>query len=359
MPNTRHLNKLLEGAETWNRWRQRQPHTRPDLSGAFLHSVDLNFHGSRVPAVDPKGLRGPRGEVSLRGVNLAGAKLSSAMLIGVDGVGATFTEATLDFATLSDADLRGADFRGAHLVNVNLSGANLHLADFHGADLTAANLSRAIMIRTTLTGATLRGCRVYGVAAWDVSIDANTVQQDLVLTPTDESAVLVDDLELAQFIHFLLRNDRVRRAIDSITAKVVLILGRFTPERKPTLDSFRTALRARGYAPVIFDFDKPHSRDTHETVTLLARMARFVIADITDPKSIPQELVAIVEQLPSLPIQPILEEGREPWGMYDHIKRYPWVLPVRSYRAEPVTPAVHEAVIAAAEEGLAKIRRRD
>ena len=60
-------------------------------------------------------------------------------------------------------------------------------------------------------------------------------------------------------------------------------------------------------------------------------MARFMIADITEARSIPQELVSIVQQLPSLPVQPIIAEGSEPWGMYDHIRRYPWVLELRTY----------------------------
>ena len=44
---------------------------------------------------------------------------------------------------------------------------------------------------------------------------------------------------------------------------------------------------------MLFDFDVPATRDITETVSLLARMARFIIADLTDPSSIPKELEAI------------------------------------------------------------------
>jgi hypothetical protein len=60
-------------------------------------------------------------------------------------------------------------------------------------------------------------------------------------------------------------------------------------------------------------------------------LARFIIADISDPKSIPQELASVVPTLPSVPVQPLLQAGYEPWGMYDHIKRFPWVLPLVKY----------------------------
>ena len=52
------------------------------------------------------------------------------------------------------------------------------------------------------------------------------------LPPAYEAPSQVDDLEVAQFIYLLLNNQNVRQVIDTITSKIVLILGRFTPERK-------------------------------------------------------------------------------------------------------------------------------
>ena len=62
----------------------------------------------------------------------------------------------------------------------------------------------------------------------------------------------------------------------------MLILGRFTEERKAVLDAIRDELRRRDYIPILFDFDKPANRDLTETISLLARMARFIVADITE-----------------------------------------------------------------------------
>jgi hypothetical protein len=142
----------------------------------------------------------------------------------------------------------------------------------------------------------------------------------------------VDSLEVAQFVYLLLNNKKVRDVIDTIGKKAVLILGRFTPERKAVLDNIREALRQSGFLPILFDFEKPSTRDTQETIVTLAGMARFIIADITEPKSVPQELVKIVQTLPSVPVQPLLQAGCKPWGMYDHIERYPWVLPLVKYK---------------------------
>jgi hypothetical protein len=121
-------------------------------------------------------------------------------------------------------------------------------------------------------------------------------QQNLVITPEGEPEITVDNIEVAQFVYLLLYNQKIR-AIDAITSKAVLILGRFTHERKAVLDALRHELRKRDYLPILFDFDVPATRDITETVTLLARMSRFIIADLTDPSSIPKELEAVVPQL--------------------------------------------------------------
>jgi hypothetical protein len=88
---------------------------------------------------------------------------------------------------------------------------------------------------------------------------------------------------------------------------------------------------ARNYLPILFDFDKPTSQTTDETITLLARMSRFVIADISDAKSVLQELRAIVPNLPSVPVQPVITATQEEPGMFDFFRKFQWFLEVHHY----------------------------
>ena len=85
----------------------------------------------------------------------------------------------------------------------------------------------------------------------------------------------------------------------------MLILGRFTEGRIAVLDRLRDELRKRGYLPLVFNFDKPETKDFTETVRLLAGLSKFVIADLSGPKSAPYELGAIVSQT-MIPFQPKL-----------------------------------------------------
>jgi hypothetical protein len=144
----------------------------------------------------------------------------------------------------------------------------------------------------------------------------------------------------------MLHNEKLQRVIDTITSKVVLILGRFTPERKTVLDAIREELRNRHYVPILFDFDVPAGRDITETVSLLAR---FIIADLTEPSSIQKELEAVVPHL-AVPVQPLLGEGERPYSMFKDYWKYDWVLPVHRYDGlNSLLTTLADKVIAPAE----------
>ena len=129
----------------------------------------------------------------------------------------------------------------------------------------------------------------------------------------------------------MLNNPKIRDAIDTIAKKAVLILGRFTPERKVVLDALREELRKHGYLPMLFDFNKLSSRNLTETVRTLAHLSRFIIADLTDPSSIPYELGRIVPDL-AVPVQPVLLKEKKEFAMFiDLSNTYPWVLPIHYY----------------------------
>jgi hypothetical protein len=196
------------------------------------------------------------------------------------------------------------------------------------------------------------------VSVWGVKLDERTKQQNLLIEPPDEPAITVDNIEVAQFIYLLLHNQKIRDVIDTITSKVVLILGRFTVERKAVLDALREELRKRDYLPVLFDFDVPATRDITETVSLLARMARFIIADLTDPSSIPKELEAIVPAL-AVPVQPLLEGSSRPYAMFKDYWKYEWVLPVYRYEGlEPLLLTLADKIIAPAEAKAKALQER-
>ena len=210
---------------------------------------------------------------------------------------------------------------------------------------------------TNLTGADLIGSCVYGVSAWRLELEG-TKQENLVNTRDDEPPITVDNIEVAQFIYLMLHNEKIREVIDTIGKKAVLILGRFTADRKAVLDALREELRKRDYLPILFDFDVPATRGITETVSLLARMARFVVADITDAKSIPQELAMIVPDLPSVPVQPLLLEGSAEYGMFEHFRRYPWVLETYTYpSSERLIASLGERVIGPAESYAQSVRK--
>lgn len=371
MANQEHLQLLKQGKDTWHKWRLEHQGIQPDLNGADLSETNLRgtyLKGADLSGADLKKAKLEGANLSsailtganlssaflndayLKGADLSGANLiearligtylGNAKLIGVDLSRAYLHETNLTGADLSNTNLRKADLRGANLSGANICGANLQEANLYGAILYKADLSRANLYEATLCGATfvetnltaaiLTNCSVYGISVWKAELQ-DTMQDNLVITPDNEPTITVDNLEVAQFIYLLLNNKKIREVIDTIASKVVLILGRFTPRRKVILDALKEELRKQNYSPVVFDFDKPESRDFTETARTLAHMSRIILADITEPSSVPQELQAIVPDL-EVPVQPLLEEGEKQYAIFPDLRKYSWVFPVYHYK---------------------------
>jgi uncharacterized protein YjbI with pentapeptide repeats len=323
-----------------------------DLRGADLRRA--NLHGADLS------------EAKLQAADLRGADLHDADLHGADLSEAKLHRVNLSKANLSGADLREASLRGANLSGANLSGANMFRADLFKADLVEGDLCGANLIGANLTGANLveadfananlTSCYIYGVSAWKLKLDG-AQQKDLVITALGEATITVDNIEVAQFVYLLLHHQRIRDVIETITSKAVLILGRFTVERKAVLDTLREELRNRGYLPILFDFEGSVNRSTDETITLLARMARFVIADVSDAKSVLQELRGIVPNLPSVPVQPIIVSTQDEPGMFDYYRPYPWFLKTYRYATtHQLITDLSERVIRPAEIKVQELR---
>jgi hypothetical protein len=337
--NAEHLAKLKESVEAFNQWRTNNAEAKLGFREPLLSHADLS------------------------GADLNGAILKKAILIG-----ANLNRASLYKAKLNEANLSGADLQSANLTNAHLIGTNLHHADLRGAKLTRADLGGAILKGANLAGAdlskttlvdtnfeaaNLTSCSVYGISAWNVNLKDAT-QSNLLITPDGVSEIQVDSLDVAQFIYLLLNNERIRHVIDTITSKVVLILGRFTPERKAVLDAIRDKLRDKDYLPVLFDFEKPDNKDLTGTITTLANMARFIIADLTDPASVPHELATIVPGT-FVPVQTILLEGQKEYSMFADLKRrYHWVLQPYQYTTKETLLAELDQMVIAPAEAKAK-----
>jgi Pentapeptide repeats (8 copies) len=335
MANQEHCAKLQQGSDAWNAWRKEHPDAVPDLSWAELQELDLS-------------------KTNLARAYLRGAQLDRTILRG---------------AILWKADLAQAHLNAADLREANLRKANLFEAELSGAQLQGANLTGTLLVDTKLQQADLTGCFVYGCSVWNVDLEG-AIQSDLVLLDAhssyrewnpalvNQSALKVDDLEVAQFIYLLRANRKMRDVIDTITSKAVLILGRFTPERKAVLDALRTELRDRyNRLPIIFDFERPADRDVTETVIILAGLARFVIADLTDASSVQQELTVIKRTYDSVPIQPVVHEGSYEWAMFPDLQRGGRVLDPYVYQTqEQLVTNLPERVIEPAEQRARELK---
>jgi hypothetical protein len=171
MVNEEHLQRLKEGVQAWNAWRQEHREEAidlraADLSGRHLRGVDLGGTHLTECLLSGAGLSMAVFKLTdlyrnfLWTVNLRGADLKWTDLRGAD----------LGGADLREADLFQVNLRGAHLREADLWGADLGGADLREADLRGVNFQQASLIEVNLNGATLTGASLWETqrAGWSI-----------------------------------------------------------------------------------------------------------------------------------------------------------------------------------------------
>jgi len=305
MANPEHENILQQGVEKWNAWRQANPGIEPDLSNCFI----------------PRGLllkrEGPvRKELTKKGINYAAIRdkilkqvinFSHVNFHRSSFEGGWYNDANFEGANFYEADLSRAHLSNTNLRNCNFRKAYLDRADLSGADIINANLNRATLVNANICGARIENCIVYGVSAWGLQTDENTLQRNLMMEDTNITGdniieevmrisehypMMVDDIEVAQFIHFIKNYSNLGKGLKAMLEKGVLLLGKFREGGREILEKVAETVRRNKLIPIIFDFDGPEGSNIIETVTVLAGISRFVVANLNG-SSVPAELERI------------------------------------------------------------------
>jgi hypothetical protein len=327
-----HLRILRSGKAAWNQWRREHPEVHPMLAGHDFTECD--------------------GDVVLDGFDFSYTNFTQASLRGISLRGANFHQAIL----------AKADLVGAHLEESNFCRTDFYETNFERAWLTGANLQGVQLARTNLTGAHLRACRVYGLSAWDLKLDGadqgdlRIRYEELVGGQRIERNATIDGIDVASFMYFTLNNSNIARIIGATTSQWVLLLGRFTVH-KEVLDELAKALKQRNCIPVVLDFERATQRDLVESIILLAGLSRLVIVDISDPRSTPLELQAIVPNF-SVSVVPIMKAGTRPFGVFSGLLKFPWVRPLIEYENPTQLVGQLDVLLAATSSDDAETSRR-
>ncbi len=144
MANAEHLNWLLEGVDSWNARRRREP---------FDPELDAEDVSRRLGVQEREDIReiGAR----IRGINLSGANLNGSTLRDTD---------------LSSSHLSLAKFNRANLVGSCFDGSVVARTEFRSARLISASLANARIFHSDFTAAILAGANVKGTQFWECNL---------------------------------------------------------------------------------------------------------------------------------------------------------------------------------------------
>lgn len=205
----------------------------------------------------------------------------------------TIRNATFRDVVFEEGDFSRADFGNCHFVNTRFNKTILSNAKFENATFENCNLNRVNLVNANFCVKSIEETVVYGISAWDLQTCESSIQSKLVIEKTYEFysdiiaegriPLMVDDIELAQFIYYLTNHKRLRETINVMNSRSVLLLGRFKNGGLERLYKIREWLLTQNYLPMIFDFERPDSMDLVEVIVTMGGLSKFIIADLSGP----------------------------------------------------------------------------
>ena len=280
---------LMQGANIWNAWRERNP--------GPVHFAKPHWYDSPGPGgLQVKGMN----HVNFSGMNMSGVSIYNAFAEGLN-----LRDSVFEDTHFEEGDFSGANFDGATFHNTKFNKTILTGAHFDGATFVNCNLNRVNLVGASFHVKEITETVVYGIAAWDLQTSDDMKQSKLVIERTydlysdliqqGKVPMMVDDIELAQFVYYLSSHKKMRDALNILNDRGVLLLGRFKDGGLERLYTMREWFQGKGYMPMIFDFARPDNLSLTETVVTMAGLSKFVVVDLSG-SSVPAELQAILSQ---------------------------------------------------------------
>src|ERR1044072_5520569 len=160
MAKLEHLERLMQGVASWNKWRKDNPEITPDLSkaklkNADLRNVDLSSANLNTLDFNRADLIAAEDDFYSDSENLDEVMIDDSELENIYPENQIFGITDLSGADLSGADLSRATFKYARLIGVKLNNSFLNGTNFENADLSGADFTNADLYGVSFNDAIL------------------------------------------------------------------------------------------------------------------------------------------------------------------------------------------------------------
>lgn len=300
----------------WDDWK------KANESSIVLEDGKIAYINSPYWFYPPDANRKIANQYDFSGVELKNIRIAKAFAETLNFQNSVFNNVVFD-----DGDFSTANFNNCKFIDTTFRKSTLTNASFNGASFVNCNLNRVNLSGAKFNVKEIRETVIYGVSAWDMEISEESIQSNLIIENTgrlysqflDEGRIpmMVENIELAQFIYYLTNHKKMRDTLNILNDKGVLLLGKFKDGGLERLYEMRDWFLEQNYLPMIFDFERPSNLDLTETIITLSGLSKVVVADLSGD-SVPLELQAILNNF-TKPV--IVYHDQAPFSMIKDLKR--------------------------------------